>query len=139
MAVVVVEIVHVSMRVLEGPHRVWVRVGLGAFPALVGVLVVLVVDVPVAVEPGLVPVTVPVPLAHQKPGPPGHEARPRDHHGCHALAEQDDAGHGADERGQREVRAGPCRTETPHGEDEEHETGPVAHGAEAERGQDDWS
>jgi hypothetical protein len=102
----VVEVRQVRMSV---PHRlvhVLVDVGLGAFVAMVRVLVVFIVHMAVIVRHVLVPVLVRVPLGQHEPGRDHHQGRGGDEADRHGLAEQWHRERCADERRGAEMRAG---------------------------------
>jgi hypothetical protein len=97
------------MGVGEGPSWVEMDMGLGAFPALMSVLVMGVVHVAVCVHPRRVLVPVPVRLTSQQPDGCRHQ---RSRHGeprCEGLTEDEDRAGGAKERGEREVGGRACR------------------------------
>jgi hypothetical protein len=100
-AVIVVDVGRVRVLVLDGARRVGMAVRLPPFPALVGMLVVLVVDVHVSVRPRRVAVVVQVALVKQQPRGQRHERRRREQAGGRRLAEQDQAARGAEERRRR--------------------------------------
>ena len=129
-AVIVVDVGRVRVLVLDGARRVGMAVRLRPFPALVGVLVVFVVDVHVRVRPRRVAVVMQVALLNQQPRGQCHERRRREQAGGQRLAEQDQAARGAEERRRRKLGAGARRAELAHREDEEDEARPVAHRAE---------
>jgi hypothetical protein len=66
-AVIVVDVGCVRVLVLDGTRRVGMAVRLRPLPALVGVLVVFVVDVHVSVRPRRVTMVVQVALVNQQP------------------------------------------------------------------------
>src|SRR5262245_48493664 len=74
-AVIVVGVGRVRMLVLDRAGRMRVAVGLGTFPALVRVLVMLVVDVHVNVRTARVVMAVQVSLLKQEPRAQGHYRR----------------------------------------------------------------
>src|SRR6185369_8562494 len=88
--VIVVDVGRVRVIVLDGAGRVRMTVGLRAFPALVGVLMVLVVDVHVDVRSGRVVVAVQVALVDQERCRQRHERRRGEQADSRRFSEQDE-------------------------------------------------
>src|SRR5882724_5902264 len=85
------------------------------------VLVVHVVDMRVGVLQRLVGVPMGVALGEMEPEAEAHECRGSEEAERNRLTPEEDAETRADERGQREVGAGPGRAELPQGTDIEYE------------------
>ena len=97
------------------------------------VVVAVVVGVPVVVRDGVVRVLVAVLLAQVQPRPDGHQRAGDEQLPGHRVTERDGQD-GAEERGDREVRAGARGADVPQPDDEQHEAQPVGDEAEDQRG-----
>ena len=110
MIVPVVDVGVVSVRVPQGfvPVRTAVRLPLWIFRGVL-VSVVFVVDVQVFVLQRFVSVLVFVPFGQMEPDTQSHERRGREESERRHFPQQRNRDEGADERGDGEVGAGPCR------------------------------
>jgi hypothetical protein len=125
------------VRMLVHQRGVFVRMGVRLAQWVggsMGMLVMLVVCVPMRVRQGLVRVLVQVALAQMKPEPKCHEAPRPEEHGGHALAEDRQPDHRADEGCHGEVRTGPGGPKRPHGQDVKHQTYTIAQQSNRQHG-----
>ena len=128
MLVPVMDIRIVRMRVSERRMDVQVSVRFGAIPiGFMAMLVVGVVNVRMRVLQALVQMQMLVHFGQVQPHAPCHQSR-RDHQPCaHRLVLHNQSDRCTEERGHREVRSGPRRTEIAQSENEECEADTVAH------------
>ena len=121
--------VRVAMR--EGFVPMAMGMGFGAVPVeIVRVSMVVVMSMRMDVIDGIVQMLVLVLLGQVQPDAGRHQRRCRAELQCDGVTTHEDCQHRAEERSDREIRAGPGRPELPKRDDEQREAEPIAQKAD---------
>ena len=121
--------VRVTMR--EGFVPMAMRMRFGAVPLeIVRVPMVVVMPMRMDVVDGVVQMLVLVDFGHMQPDANGHQPRRNAELQCDGVTTHEDCQRRAEERSDREIRAGPGRSELPKRDDEQREAEPIAQKAD---------